>query len=216
MALGGADANGVSDGDGVGELVRFFFLLDGLPEISGVGLGDDFFFFTDADGLEDGVGLAAAFFFGDGELSGGAVGFGVGDFSAVDFFFLCFRGAGVGVGAKIFFTLSPNDSSAGARTAARPIAAITKNAKAILIVRCIGAAAEPLFLRQLRQHGFIQANAAFQILEREIFVRRMRTAIGQGQSHQQSLDPEDVAELRDDRDTAAFANERGIFAERYA
>ena len=104
--------------------MRFFFLLDGLAEISGVGLGDDFFFFTDAVGLEDGVGLSAAFLFGDGDLSGVAVGFGVGDFSAVDFFFLCFRGAGVGVGAKIFFTLSPNDSSAGARTAIAPTVAI--------------------------------------------------------------------------------------------
>ena len=215
MALGVADADGVSDGDGVGELLRFFFLLDGLAEISGVGLGDDFFVFTDADGLEDGVGLSAAFFFGDDDLSGVALGFGVED-SAVDFFFRCFRGAGVGVGAKIFFTLSPNDSSAGARTATRQIATITKNAKAILIVRCIGTAGEPLFLRQLREHGFVQANAAFQILKREIFVRRMRAAIGQRQSHQQSLDPEDVAELRDDRDAAAFANERGIFAERYA
>ncbi len=71
-----------------------------------------------------GVGLGEAFLFfegeGDGDFSGVADGFGVGDFSAVSVFFevvellRCFRGAGVGVGAKIFLILLPNDSSAGA------------------------------------------------------------------------------------------------------
>ena len=111
-ALGAADAEGVSDGDGVGEAFRFFFLLDGLGEVSGVGLADDFFFFAEADGLEDGVGLSAVFFFGEGDFSGVAAGLGVEDFSVVDFLFACFRGAGVGVAAKIFLSLVPNDSSA--------------------------------------------------------------------------------------------------------
>ena len=100
----------------MGELLRFFFLLDAVGEDSGVGLGDDFFFFADADalgdGVCDGVGLAAAFFLGDGDFSGVALGFGVGDFSADDFFLMRFRGVGVGVGAKTFLSLSPNDSSA--------------------------------------------------------------------------------------------------------
>lgn len=126
----------------MGELFRFFFLLDALEEDSGVGLGEDFFFFAEADalgedsgvglgedffffaetdalgdGVSDGVGLAGVFFFGDGDFSGVALAFGVGDFSDVDFFFVCLRGVGVGVGAKTFLSLSPNDSSAGARTA---------------------------------------------------------------------------------------------------
>jgi hypothetical protein len=154
-ALGIAEAAGLSDGEGVGVALCFFFLLDGLEVVSGVGLGDDFFFFTDADGLEEGVGLSAAFFFADGDFSGDAVGFGVGDFSAVDFFFVCFLGVGVGVGAKIFFSSVPNDFAAGARTALRPIAPITKNPRAILIVRCIELVVEPLFLRQLGQDRFV-------------------------------------------------------------
>ncbi|MEY2578586.1 MAG: hypothetical protein QOI49_1410 [Verrucomicrobiota bacterium] len=127
VALGLADGEGDSpgDGDGVGELLRFFFLLEAVGEDSGVGLGDDFFLLAEADalgdGVSDGVGLAAAFFFGDGDFSGVALGFGVGDFSAVDFFFVCLRGVGVGVGvgvgAKIFLSLVPNVSSAEARTA---------------------------------------------------------------------------------------------------
>jgi hypothetical protein len=123
VALGLAEGDGDSlgEGDGVGELFRFFFLVDAVGEDSGVGLGDDFFFFAEADalgdGVSDGVGLAAAFFFGDGDFSGVALGFGVGDFSAVDFFFVCLWGVGVGVGAKIFLSLVPNVSSAGTRTA---------------------------------------------------------------------------------------------------
>lgn len=137
LGLGKAEADSPGDGVGVGELFRFFFLLDGLGEDSGVGLGDDFFFFTEAEGLADGVGLSVDFFFDDGDFSGDGLGFGVGDFSAVDFFFVCFRGVGVGVGAKSFFSSVPSDCAAGARVAARPITAITKNARAILIVRCI-------------------------------------------------------------------------------
>jgi hypothetical protein len=144
VALGVAEGPVDSDGDGlgVGELFRFFFLLDALGDDSGVGLGDDFFFFAEIDalgedsgvglgedffffdeedaleeGVSDGVGVAAVFFFGDGDFSGVALGLGVGDFSAVDFFFVCLRGAGVGVGANTFLSLSPNDSSAGVRTA---------------------------------------------------------------------------------------------------
>ena len=51
-----------------------------------------------------------------------------------------------------------------------------------------------------------------QILEREILVRRMRPAIGQGEPKEKRFHPENVAELRDDRNAAAFANERRLFA----
>ena len=115
-------------------------MLVGLGEDSGDGLGDDFFFFGDAldAGVSVGVGLDADFFFGDGDFSGVGDGVGVGDFSAVDFFFVCFRGAGVGVGAKIFLSVVGKDSAAGARIAiVALITPIAKIARAILIVRCI-------------------------------------------------------------------------------
>jgi len=106
----------------VGDVLRFFFfLLDAVGEDSGDGLGEAFFFLADpeelGDGVSDGVGLAAAFFFGEGDFSGVTLGFGVGDFSTVDFFFVCLRGVGVGVGAKIFLSFVPMLSSAGAGTA---------------------------------------------------------------------------------------------------
>jgi hypothetical protein len=114
----------VGDALGVGEGSRFFFLLEADGEDSGDGLGEDFFFLGDEEelgtGVSDGVGLAAVFFLGDGDFSGVGVGFGVGDFSVTGFFFLCLRGVGVGVGTKIFFSLVPKDSSAGA-FAARPV-----------------------------------------------------------------------------------------------
>ena len=120
--------DGEGEGEGVGEPLAFFFLEEGLGEASGevlgLGLGEDFFFFGEGeilgDGFSVGVGLAVVFFLGEGDFSGDTVGFGVGDLAAVDFFFVL-RGAGVGVGAKIFLSLVPNDSSAGAFTAA-PIA----------------------------------------------------------------------------------------------
>jgi hypothetical protein len=91
------------------------------------------------------VGLPEAFFFfeeeGDGDFSGVADGFGVGDLSASSFFFgavellRCFRGVGVGVGAKIFLILLPNDSSACARSATPRSIAIKKRVPAILLTR---------------------------------------------------------------------------------
>jgi hypothetical protein len=134
-----AEAVGDSVGDalGVGEGLCFFFLLEADREDSGDGLGEDFFFLGDEEelgaGVSDGVGLAAVFLLGDGDFSGVAVGFGVGDFSAIGFFFVCLRGVGVGVGTKIFFSLVPKDSSAGAFAARPP--RITQEISAILIGR---------------------------------------------------------------------------------
>jgi hypothetical protein len=106
--------------------LRFFFSLLAVGEDSGDGLGEAFFFFAGK---------------GVGDFSGVALGLGVGDFSAVDFFFVCFRGAGVGVGAKIFLSLLPNDSSAATRTAklvtiARPARAANPraNARRLLVI----------------------------------------------------------------------------------
>jgi hypothetical protein len=135
LADGEASGDSPDDGLGVGDDLRFFFLLEAVGEDSGDGLGEDFFFFVDeAEGLgvgvSEGVGLTEGFFFFDdadfsgvavgvgvADFSAVAIGFGVGDFSAVDFFFVCLRGVGVGVGAKIFLSLVPMDSSAGAWSA---------------------------------------------------------------------------------------------------
>lgn len=121
----------------MGEDLRFFFFGDALGEDSGDGVGDAFFFFADDEALGSafsvGVGLGTVFFFGDGDFSGEAVGFGEGDFSAVTFFFL--RGVGVGVGANIFLSLVPNDSSAGASAATATMIATTKKVRAALTAR---------------------------------------------------------------------------------
>jgi hypothetical protein len=159
LGLADSDGDSPAEGLGVGDVLRFFFLLT-LGDDSGEGLGEDFFFFAEADGLgagvSDGLGLVAAFFFfveaeelglgvsdGVGEtvafFFGEVVGFGVGDFSAVDFFF--FRGAGVGVGAKIFFNVVPIDSSAGAEGAKLPRTAMMATATIVSILRRIGIAA---------------------------------------------------------------------------
>src|ERR1022692_1221650 len=73
-----------------------------------------------------------------------------------------------------------------------------------------------LLLRELRQNSFVQANAGIHVLEREVLVRRMRATIRQRETKQKRLDSENGAELRDDRDAASLADERGIFAERLA
>ena len=131
VAVGLGAGDGDSPGVGVGDGDAFFFFLgEVLGEVSGVGLEEAFFlFFGETEGLAsgfaDGVGLGEGFCFFAGErvgdFSGVALGFGEGDFSAVSFLTVellrCFRGAGVGVGAKIFLILLPNDCSAGARTA---------------------------------------------------------------------------------------------------
>ncbi|MCA1658705.1 MAG: hypothetical protein LC627_05355 [Verrucomicrobiaceae bacterium] len=136
LGVGEAAGDSVGEGVGVGEDLRFFFFGEASGEDSGDGVGDAFFFLGEGEALDSTfspvVGLADAFFLGDGDFSGEAVGFGEGDFSAVAFFFVCLRGVGVGVGAKIFFSLVPKDSSAGA-LAATP--ASTKRIRTALMVR---------------------------------------------------------------------------------
>jgi hypothetical protein len=167
VALGLTEGVGDSSGEGlgVGDAFRFFFLLDGDGEDSGDGLGEDFFFLVEADGLGDGFsegrGLEEAFFFfgdgdfsgdavgfGEGDFSGVAVGFGVGDFAAVDFFFVRLRGAGVGVGWKIFLSLVPSDSSAAARTGR--LVSPTRQARTTIVVRAGRMASDSSTRRRLR------------------------------------------------------------------
>lgn len=189
VALGVGEAVGVpaGDGAGVGEDLRFFFFGETLGEDSGDGVGEAFFFFADGEALDSafasGVGLPADFFLGDGDFSGDAVGFGDGDFSAVAFFFGCFRGVGVGVGAKTFLSLSLKDCTARPRSATPTRIAIKKRSPAILLTRrmpldSLGSERLRLLLRQLGEDGFVQANAGIHVFEREIFVGRVRAAIG--------------------------------------
>jgi hypothetical protein len=145
------EALGEESGTAVGEDF-FFFFGEALGEESGAGVEEGFlFFFGEAEALgsafSTGVGLTETLFFfegeGDGDFSGVADGFGVGDFSPSSFFFdavellRCFRGVGVGVGAKIFLIFLPNDSSARACWATPRSIAITKRAPAILLSRPI-------------------------------------------------------------------------------
>jgi hypothetical protein len=135
---------------GTGEAL-FFFFGEALGEESGSSVGEDFFFFfgeADAPGSASSteLELAEIFFFfegeGDGDFSGVADGLGVGDFSASSFFFdaveeilRCFFGAGVGVGAKIFLIVLPNDSSACSCAFAPRNVAIKMRKPAILLTR---------------------------------------------------------------------------------
>src|SRR6476646_4394499 len=73
-----------------------------------------------------------------------------------------------------------------------------------------------LRLRELLKDGFVQANSAFEIFEREIFVRRMCAAIGQCESHEQCFDAENFPEFGDNWDAASFTDERGVAVEGFA
>lgn len=187
LEVGEAAGDSAGDGLGVGEDLRFFFFGEALGEDSGEGVGEAFFFFGEDEALGSafsaGVGVGAVFFLGNGDFSGDAVGFGEGDLSAVAFFFVCLRGVGVGVGAKIFLSLLPNDSSARPRSATPTRLAIRKRSPAILLARrmpldSLGGGRLRLLLRQLVQDSFVQANAGVHVFEREILIGRMRAAIG--------------------------------------
>lgn len=107
---------GVSLGVGEGELVFLCFFDFGVSDDAGDG---------DALDLDEGAGGGLPFLFGVPDCSGVSVALGfedaeeVGEGEVSSFFFfvveiLCrfFFGVGVGVGAKIFLSLAPNDSSA--------------------------------------------------------------------------------------------------------
>ena len=143
LGLGLGEDDGVSVGVGEGDVFFFFFPGEALGEDSGVGVGEAFFFFlgegeTLGSGVSEGLGLGDALRVfpgaGEGDFSGIAVAFGEGDFSAAAVFFdvlellRCLRGAGVGVGAKIFFSFVPNDSSARDRSPTPVSSAIKKRA----------------------------------------------------------------------------------------
>src|SRR6266516_891063 len=72
-----------------------------------------------------------------------------------------------------------------------------------------------LRLRELLENCFVETNSAFEIFERKILIRRVRAAIRQCESHQKRFDAQNTAELRDYRDTAAFADERDVAVERF-
>ena len=148
VAEGVGDSVGVTVGEGEG---LCFFFEEALGEDSDGGVAEDFFFFGEAEALGSafsaGVEPPEAFLFfdeeDDGDFSGVADGFGAGALSASSFFFgavellRCFRGAGVGVGAKIFLISLPNDSSACAHSAPPRSIAIKKKVPAILLIRRI-------------------------------------------------------------------------------
>jgi hypothetical protein len=150
VSVGLGEADGVSVGVGEGEVFFFFFPGEALGEDSGVGVGETFFFFRGegealGSGVTAGLGLGDALRFftgdGDGDFSGVEAALGEGDFSAAGVFLdvlellRCFRGAGVGVGAKIFFNLLPNDSSAWERSPTPVSIAIKNRAPAIRLIR---------------------------------------------------------------------------------
>ncbi len=150
VSVGLGEDDGVSVGVGEGDVFFFFFPGEALGEVSGVGVGEAFFFFLGegealSAGVSSGLGLGDALRFfpgeGEGDFSGVAAALGEGDFSATGVFFdvlellRCLRGFGVGVGAKIFFILLPNDSSARTGAATPESIAIKKRAPAIFLIR---------------------------------------------------------------------------------
>src|SRR5436190_23538578 len=60
------------------------------------------------------------------------------------------------------------------------------------------------------QHRLIDTNSSIKIFEGEILVRRMCAAVRQRQPEQQCFHSENIAEIRDNWNTSAFANQHGI------
>ena len=69
--------------------------------------------------------------------------------------------------------------------------------------------------RQLAQQILIQRDASLEIRDGEIFIRRVRGAVRQGETEQQRVHTEHVLERLHDRDAPAFADERGLAAESF-
>jgi hypothetical protein len=153
-------ACGVAVAIGVGEIV-------GLGEGEGVSIGGAL---ADGDGAADalgeGVGVGFAFFF------------------AVDFF-RCGRGVGDGpVNSLLIFAPSESWSSWAVRawvaTAIARVIAITSKERSFVFTEIFCSVSGGQFL----QHSLIHSDAGVEILQREILVGRMGTAIGQGQPQQ--------------------------------
>ena len=70
-------------------------------------------------------------------------------------------------------------------------------------------------LGELLKNCFVEANSALEILQREIFIRRMGPAAWQGESEQEGFHAEDIAEIGNDRDAATFSNERDLRVESF-
>ena len=73
-------------------------------------------------------------------------------------------------------------------------------------------AATPSLQCDLFEQGAVQADAREEIFEREVFVRSVRPAVGQREAEEQCLRAEDALKSIHDRDAAAFADERHVFA----
>ena len=69
-----------------------------------------------------------------------------------------------------------------------------------------------LRLRELFQDCFVQTNAALEIFERKILVRRMGAAIGERKSYEQRFDAKNFAELGNDRYAPALAYQGSILS----
>ena len=157
-----------------------------------MGVGVVFLRFDLLLGVAVGDGFGEAFF-RFGEVSGDGVG--------VGFFFRCLR-VGVGDGSKTFLIFVPNDSSAARAAYGAPnrIAIIRshfmieaarswvecpppqRRIERAIRVGCAETTHKTAFdhksLRELLKDGFIETNAALEIFERKIFVRRVCAAIG--------------------------------------
>src|SRR5262245_30195742 len=66
----------------------------------------------------------------------------------------------------------------------------------------------PMVRAELPQDRLVHLESKFQILERKSFVRRMRPAIGPREPKEKRFHTENIAKLRNDRNAAAFANQR--------
>ena len=198
MAVGVSPGVGVIDAVGVGLVV---------PE-------------GDGRGVVGGVGFRFGVAEGSGVSLGLALGFGVararGDGLGVNFFLgpvvFRFLRDGVGVGRtkkSLIFSVNDSSFSSVARTgvATANAARITIKTRNVLFISKSG--------RQFLEHGLIHPDARVEILQRKILIGRMRAAIWQSQSKQKRFCAQDVSEIGDDRNAAAFPNERDLFSKNF-
>ena len=200
MAVG-VSLGGVIDGVGIGLVVPEG---DGRGVVGGVGFGLGV---AEGSGVSLGLGLAL----GLGVARARDDGLGVVFFLGLVVFRFLRDGVGVGVPTKKSFTFSVNDSSFSsvARTGAATAnaASTTIKTRNVLFISKSG--------RQFLEHSLIHPDARVEILQRKILIGRMRTAVWQSQSKQKRFYAENISEIGDDRNAAAFANERDVFFENF-